>query len=231
MKLSKRLQKIVDFVPMGSLVADIGTDHGYIPAYLIHSGICKKVIGTDISSGSLEKIVEYVKHLNYEEFILTRLGNGLEVIKVNEIDTVIIAGMGGLLMSEILEKDLAITNSITHFILQPMIAAKELRQYLINNNFEIIDEELVFEEKKYYEIIYAQKGKSKVEREIDYEISPILIKKNHPLLMGYINYKIKSAESIKDILEDKKTNKSLLRYLELNKQIEDYMEVKGNLKS
>lgn len=231
MKLSKRLQKIADFVPKGSIVADIGTDHGYIPAYLINSGKCKKVIGTDVSSGSLDKIIQYVKQLNYEEYIHTRLGNGLEVLKPNEIDTVIISGMGGLLMKDILDKDLEITNSITHFILQPMVAAIELREYLTHNDFVIIDEELVFEDKKYYEIIYARRGESPAYSELDYEISPILVEKNHPLLMDYINYKINCALSITHELQDKITEKSQFKYFELKNLINSYREVKENLKS
>ena len=231
MKLSKRLQKIADLVAVGSIVADIGTDHGYIPAYLIESGKCKKVIGSDISKGSLDKIIQYVKQLNLESKIDTRLGNGLEVLKPKEVDTVIIAGMGGILMKEILEKDLEITNSITNFILQPMIAAKELREYLIQNDFMIKDEELVKEENIFYEIIYAIKGENKIEDQVAYEISPLLIEKNHPLLEEYIDHKINIAKSIQLELEDKKSMKSQLRYLELSKLIEGYKEVLNNIKS
>ena len=115
------------------------------------------MIGTDISKGSLDKIIEYVKELGFEDKIDSRLGDGLEVIKPYEVDTVIISGMGGLLIRDILEKHKEISNSIIDFILQPMVAAKELRQYLIENNFEIIKEELVKEENKYYEIIHAKK--------------------------------------------------------------------------
>jgi tRNA (adenine22-N1)-methyltransferase len=231
MKLSKRLQKIADLVGEGSIVADIGTDHGYIPAYLIESGKSKKVIGSDISKGSLDKIIQYVKQLNLEENIETRLGNGLEVLEPNEVDTVIIAGMGGILMQDILHKNLEITNSITHFILQPMIAAKELREYLIHNNFKIIDEELVKEEKIFYEIIYAVKGESKIEEGLSYEISPILFEKNHPLLVEYIEYKINVANSIRIGLQEKKSSKSQLRYLELTELIESYKEAIKNIKS
>lgn len=231
MKLSKRLQKIADLVPNGSIVADIGTDHGYIPAYLIESGKCKKVIGSDISKGSLDKIIQYVKQLNLEKNIETRLGNGLEVLKAKEVDTVIMAGMGGILMKDILEKDLEITNSITHFIFQPMIAAKELRQYLINKNFIIIDEELVKEENIFYEIIYAIKSESKLEDQTSHEISPLLIEKKHPLLVEYIEHKVNIALNIQLGLRDKKSPKSQLRYMELSKLIKDYKEVLENIKS
>ena len=159
MKLSNRLMTIAKLVPNNSIVADIGTDHGFVPAYLIENRISKKVIGTDISKGSLDKIIEYVKELGFEDRIDTRLGDGLEVIKPYEVDTLIVAGMGGLLIKEILEKNKAVSDSIINFILQPMVAGKELREYLISNNFEILKEKLIKEDNKYYEIIYAKKGK------------------------------------------------------------------------
>ncbi|NMA85718.1 MAG: SAM-dependent methyltransferase, partial [Tissierellia bacterium] len=156
MNLSNRLKKIADFVPNNSIVADIGCDHGYIPIYLIKNNISKKVIAVDISENSIEKTIENVKNNNLEEDIEIRIGDGLDKILPFEIDTVIIAGMGGLLIRDILDKDKVKTNTISNFILQPNIASKELREYLYENNFEIIDEELVKEGDKFYEIIYAK---------------------------------------------------------------------------
>lgn len=231
MKLSDRLMTIANLVSKNSIVADIGTDHGYIPVHLIENNISKKVIGTDISKGSLDKIIEVVKELGYESLIDTRLGNGLEVIKPFEVDTLIIAGMGGLLICDILDKDKKVSNSITNFILQPMVASKELREYLIENNFEILKEELVKEENKYYEIIYAKKGKSYIENRIDYEISPILISNKHPLLKEFIENKVNIAESIKKELEGIDSEKSQERYLELSNTIAEYREVLENIES
>ncbi|WP_312906790.1 tRNA (adenine(22)-N(1))-methyltransferase [Tissierella praeacuta] len=225
MKLSDRLLAIANLVPKNSIVGDIGTDHGYIPTYLIENKISKKVIGTDISKGSLEKIIEYVKGLGLEDKIDTRLGDGLEVIKPYEIDTLIIAGMGGLLIRDILEKHKETSDSIIDFILQPMVASKELRQYLINNNFEIIKEELVKEENKYYEIIYAKKGKWFLEKEIYYEISPILLHNKHPLLKEFVESKIVASRKIIKELEGMNTAKSKERYVELNRLIKEYEEV------
>ncbi|MDR7857135.1 class I SAM-dependent methyltransferase [Tissierella sp.] len=225
MKLSNRMMSIARLVPNNSIVGDIGTDHGFVPAYLIENNISKKVIGTDISKGSLDKIIEYVKELGFEDRIDTRLGDGLEVIKPYEVDTVIIAGMGGLLIRDILEKSKKVSDSIINFILQPMVATKELREYLISNNFEIIKEELIKEDNKYYELIYAKKGKSFVEKEIYYEISPILISDKHPLLREFIEFKINSSENIKEELQGIDTEKSKERYMELANLIKEYKEV------
>lgn len=231
MKLSKRLMAIANLVEKNSIVADIGTDHGYVPKYLIDKEISKKVIGTDISIGSLDKIKSYVNDLGYGDKIDIRLGNGLEVIQPLEIDTVIIAGMGGLLIQEILDKDKLVSDSIKNFILQPMVASKELRKYLIENNFEIIEERLIKEDNKYYEIIHARRGKSYVEKEIDYEISPYLIKTKHVLLKEFVQNKIHIAESIILDIKDIKTEKSNRRNRELMDQINQYKEVLVNIES
>ncbi len=231
MKLSNRLMTIAKLVPNNSIVADIGTDHGFVPAYLIENRISKKVIGTDISKGSLDKIIEYVKELGFEDRIDTRLGDGLEVIKPYEVDTLIVAGMGGLLIKEILEKNKAVSDSIINFILQPMVAGKELREYLISNNFEILKEKLIKEDNKYYEIIYAKKGKSFVEKDIHYEISPILISDNHHLLKEFIEFKINAAENINKEIEGINTEKSKERHIELTNLIKDYREVLESIES
>ncbi len=96
---------------------------------------------------------------NIENIEIRLGGDGLEPIRPFEVDTVIIAGMGGLLIRDILDKDKTKRDSITYFILQPNIASRELREYLYENNFEIIDESLVKEDGKFYEIIYAKKRK------------------------------------------------------------------------
>ena len=229
MKLSDRLQSIASFVPKNTIVGDIGTDHGYIPVYLIENKIAKKVIATDISKSSLDKIIEYAKLTGFEKNIDIRLGDGLEIIKPFEIDTVVIAGMGGLLIRDILDKDKEKRDSITHFILQPNIATNELRRYLYENNFEIIDEKLVKEDDKFYEIIHTKKGKAYVDKDIYYEIGERLILNQDPLLKEFIGNKIKIIEDILEKLEDKKTEKSQERYKELMEKATDLKEVLADI--
>ncbi len=231
MKLSPRLQAIADFVPQNSIVADIGTDHGYIPRYLIEENISKMVIATDVSQGSLDKTIKYINESIFDNVITARLGDGLDVIKPFEVDTVVIAGMGGLLIRDILSKDRKVTNSINNFILQPMVASKELREYLLKNGYTIVDEELVNEEDKYYEIIFAKAGKELIEKEIYFQISKRLIDKKHPLLKELINTRIESTKNILRELSDKDTRKSRERIEELKKNLEDYMEVLKEIES
>lgn len=231
MKLSPRLKAIADFVPQNSIVADIGTDHGYIPRYLIEENISKMVIATDVSQGSLDKTIKYINESIFYNVITARLGDGLDVIKPFEVDTVVIAGMGGLLIRDILSRDRKVTNSINNFILQPMVASKELREYLLKNGYTIVDEELVNEEDKYYEIIFAKAGKELIEKEIYFQISKRLIDKKHPLLKELINTRIESTKNILRELSDKDTIKSRERIEELKKNLEDYMEVLKEIES
>lgn len=234
MQLSDRLKKIANYVPKNTIVGDIGTDHGYIPVYLISKSIAKKVIATDISQNSLNKIINYVNstnHMDNIENIEIRLGDGLEPIRPFEVDTVIIAGMGGLLIRDILDKDKTKRDFITYFILQPNIASRELREYLYENNFEIIDESLVKEDGKFYEIIYAKKGKSYVTKDIYYEVGEKLIHNKDPLLKEFIHDKIKRLKNIIIELEDKNTNKAKERYEKLNKEILELKEVLKEIES
>lgn len=231
MNLSERLQTIANFVPKNSVVADIGTDHGYIPIYLIENNISKKVIATDISKNSLEKAIENVNIYNYENKIDTRHGNGLETIKEYEVDTVIIAGMGGILIKDIVDKSWSKRDSITNFILQPNIATSELRKYLIEKNFEILDEKLVKDGKKYYEILYVKKGLNKFEEDPFYEIGNKLIENKDPLLKDFINYKLKINLSIIKELEKEDGDNSKARHEFLINENNRYMEVLDKIES
>lgn len=231
MNLSNRLLEIAKFVSKDSIVADIGTDHGYIPVYLIQKNISKKVIASDISPGSLDKTIEYINQLHLNDRIFPRLGDGLEIVKPYEVDTVIIAGMGGVLISKILDDNKEICDTIEYFILQPMVASKELRKYLVSNGFMIVDESLAKEGRRFYEIILAKNGNDTIKKDIYYEIGPKLIENNHPLLKEFIKHKIDEIESIITKLGTEKTDNIRTRYKELIKNLEDYKEVENKIES
>lgn len=230
MNLSKRLQSIANFVKQDSTVCDIGTDHGYIPVYLVKENISKKVIGSDISRGSLDKIIDLIKRENVEDYIEARLGDGLDILNDNEADTLIIAGMGGLLISEILEKGKDISG-IEHFILQPMVGAKELRKYLEKNNFKIISEDLVCEDRKYYEVISALRGKQEIGKKIYYEISEKLINNRHPLLKSFVEYKKNKVKNIINEIKSIDTDRTKDRYNEMQRLLDQYQEVLNEIES
>ena len=154
--LSDRLQVIADQVTPGGCTADIGTDHGYIPIYLISEGIADKVIMTDVSPGSLDKAKYNVRErLPDANGIEARLGDGLDPLAAGECGTVVIAGMGGLLIRDILDWDLKKTKTFSNFVLQPRTKAGALRKWLLQNGFEIEKDLLAREGKRVSEIIKA----------------------------------------------------------------------------
>ena len=153
-KLSDRLHIIAERVEKNKTMADIGTDHGFLPIYLLQSGKCKKAIAADISMPSLSKAIENARSIlsdngNFE----ARQGNGLEVLNCGEADTVVIAGMGGKLIRDILDADLEHTYSFSRFVLQPRIGQGILRKWLCEKGFRIINEDVVYEGSYIPEII------------------------------------------------------------------------------
>ncbi|ORX24346.1 SAM-dependent methyltransferase [Thermoanaerobacterium sp. PSU-2] len=220
MKLSQRLNSIVKMIKLHSKVADIGTDHGYIPVYLYLNGISDYIIASDVKSASLNKAIDVIKKHNLSENIIVRLGDGLSVLRPNEVDTAVIAGMGGILISDILEKDKSIASTVERFILQPMTASDHLRRYIYENGYLIVDEDLVFEKGKFFEIIAVEHGKGNVHDEIFYEIGEKLFQKRHPLLKDYISYKIGKLKKIFD--EVSKSNESDLLKEDILNKIKKY---------
>jgi tRNA (adenine22-N1)-methyltransferase len=196
-RLSDRLQKIAGFIEPGEKIADIGTDHGKIPIYLALNRITSKAILSDINAGPLEKARLNIKAHAPDYAFDIRQGSGLDPIKAFEVDTIIIAGMGGLLIAGILGEDLVKTRSYRKFLLQPRNAEDKLRFWLRQNSFLIVDECLVQEGKHICEIICAipsdsesVKSDSLSMKDLPFEISPLLFAKKDPLLKEFIVRKI-----------------------------------------
>ncbi|OPJ59444.1 tRNA (adenine(22)-N(1))-methyltransferase [Clostridium oryzae] len=197
MLLSDRLQVIADMVDKCDIVADIGTDHAYIPIYLIKNGICSKAIASDINQGPIEKARNNLKREGLQSKIECRIGGGLSTIKVNEVQAAIIAGMGGNLITDIVEEGTDVIKTMDYCIVQPMQHSDVLRKYLFENGFEILEEDLCKDEGKYYEMMKIKWGSGpKYLEDIYYEISPKLIEIKHPMLKEYIEYKIAKNNSI-----------------------------------
>ena len=137
MKIKRRLKAIANMVEPTKVIADIGTDHGYIPVYLVEKRIVDRGIAADVSRGSLAKAQDLIRAMGLEDRIETRLGEGLSVLKVGEANSIVIAGMGGILISQILEKDKQIGQAVDSLVLQPMTASRELRDWLSEINYSI----------------------------------------------------------------------------------------------
>jgi len=225
-KLTPRLKTIADLVPKVRNVADIGTDHAYLPVYLIKNDIAQKVIAADINAGPLENAEKTIKNYKLEKYIETRLGSGLKPIEPDEVEIVIIAGMGGLLIRDILIQSKEVVETVETFILQPMIAQDELRKWLHENNFKIDNEKLAKEGNKLYEILVVSKGEMKIEDSIYYEIGPSLIKNEDPYLLELIESKLKKYTEILRSVENENSLKAKEKYLECKEKIKKLKEVK-----
>lgn len=187
MNLGDRLQAVADFVPQGSRVADIGTDHGYLAVALVKSGKAKFVVASDKNTGPYEAAVRTVRENGLADNVISvRLGDGLKSLRPGEVDTVCIAGMGGALMVEILEGSPDVVETLDALILQPQSAAPELRRWIYRKHWHIEDESLVLDDGRIYEIIMAKRGRRKMPEQLMLEIGPVLWQKKPPLLRHHI---------------------------------------------
>lgn len=150
LNLTPRLAATASLVVGGGTVVDIGTDHAYLPAFLIQQGKVNSAIAVDVRKSPLENAKETVLKYNLQDKITLRLSDGLAEIKENEADEVIFAGMGGTLISEKLSECNWIKNQKYHFIFQPQSKAEDLREYLFKNGFTINKEVAVSEGRRYY---------------------------------------------------------------------------------
>ncbi|MFJ8236922.1 tRNA (adenine(22)-N(1))-methyltransferase [Ureibacillus sp. NPDC094379] len=158
-KLSKRLELVASFVPTGAVVADIGSDHAYLPCYLIHKGIINKAIAGEVVKGPYDSAVRQVRAENLTDKITVRLADGLAAVQESDhVDTITIAGMGGPLIVTILENGKDALKSVTRLILQPNIHAKVIREWALEKGWAILDEEILEEDGKIYEVLVLQRG-------------------------------------------------------------------------
>ncbi len=204
--LSERLSAIEAEISRGETVADIGTDHGFLPLKLVENGKSSKVIMTDISKGSLQKSVDNADNLNDKSPCHFRQGDGLEVIERGEVDAIVMAGMGGLLIVEMLQWDIAKSKSFKKFIFQPRSNSGTLRKWLYDNGFNITREQLVKEKNRICEIItalyevdesVAKEGNVDVDIQmVNYEFPDALLENDSGLAEEYLTGRLKAEEKI-----------------------------------
>lgn len=200
-KLSCRLQAVADMVNEGARVVDVGTDHGYIPAYLIKNNIAKSVIACDINEKPLASCKRYISSLGLDDNVKCVLSDGLQSID-GDYDTVIIAGMGGELIAQILEN----AENIRHcrLIINPMTHPELARKWLYDNGFCIENDIVVADLKHHYSVLSAHyTGKVQEKSEVDYflgEISDFSDREYFEHLLIYLKNKQKSGVDYSDVI-------------------------------
>lgn len=243
MKLSTRLETVASFVKKGSRVADIGTDHGYVPIYLIEEGIAEAALAMDVRKGPLERAESHIRQHGLETQIQLRQSDGLAGLKPGEADTVVIAGMGGELVIHILEEGKHVWDTVNYWILSPQSELSKVRRYLEENDFVTLDETMLTDEGKYYTVISAARNlaaedeagrKSKeaeqARREAYDRYGRLLIEKRDPVLRAYLEKEKDMMTKILDQLGNRNSDHSRQRREELAKEIALIEEVQNEMR-
>lgn len=176
--LSERLAVVASFVPEQTVLADIGSDHAYLPCYLINKGIIRKAIAGEVVKGPYESAKRNVEANGLSSRIEVRLANGLSAVeKEDGVETVTIAGMGGTLIASILEEGKDRLQTVRRIIAQPNLHALAVRQWAVDNGFHITDEAIMQEDGKIYEVVVLERGSAEYSS-ADLLLGPALRKKS-----------------------------------------------------
>ena len=208
MKLSKRLAAVAALVPQGAVIADVGTDHAYLPVWLCEAGTCPAVIATDVAVGPLESAERNAVQSEFAGKIDCRLADGLKGIRPGEADGAVICGMGGALMTDILAASPDVRESLEFLVLQPMSEAAEVRKYVVSAGYRIEAERIVKEGHKLYEIIKAVRGEERAVPEWQYETGPRNWEEKPPFLRDLIEEIIRKKKRLRDGLLKSRTGRS-----------------------
>ena len=201
MELSKRLQAVADLVSEGQIVADVGTDHGYIPIYLLETKKCKKAIAMDINKGPLLRAKEHIAEHGLNQKIQVKLSDGVKALSAGECDCVVVAGMGGALAVKIMEEGREVFKSLREFVLQPQSELAKVRQYLWENEYCVIAEDMVLEDGKFYPMMKVKSGSSNPYTQVELRYGRELLMQKHPILKIFLEKEMQTKEMIRGNLE------------------------------
>lgn len=219
-ELSKRLQAVADLVTPGMRLADVGTDHAYIPIYLTQNGLVPSAIAMDINKGPLERADTHILEHGLDGKIVTRLSDGLVNLKMEEADTMIAAGMGGGLVIHILNENPAKTRSLKELILQPQSELAKVRRYLEEHRFRIVAEDMVEEDGKYYPMMKLVHGEEAPYSQEELYYGRLLLKKKNPVLYQFLQREHSLKKGIADRLGDQTGKGAESRQKELQDELE-----------
>lgn len=230
--LSERMKMIAGLVPPGSRVCDVGCDHAYISVYLADKGIARKVIASDLRPGPLESAKRNIEEYGLDDKIEIRLSDGLKSIGPKETDTILISGMGGELIIRILKEGARTVRNAKRLILSPQSMIPDVREYLKKTGFLITDEDMVFEDGKFYVGILAEnslvigdtgnepKDISPEDTELYLNFGECLLKKHDKTLKAFLEHREEVLEKIIKGIEKSGSENGNERKLEIDHELE-----------
>ena len=229
MELSRRLQAVAGLVTAGYRVADIGTDHAYIPIHLAQSGKIPGAVAMDVNRGPLERAEENIREHQLEDRIKTRLSDGFSALKEGEADSAVIAGMGGGLVTRILKDGGCLVRTLKECILQPQSEIEKVRAFLLEEGFLFIKEDMVEEDGKYYPMMKVTPPMGRMGRmpetgetwdETELRYGRYLLRDRNPVLRQYLEREIRIKRQIAESLQGQDSPRTAERKRELEKEIE-----------
>lgn len=224
--LTDRLLKIAELIPPCDVFLDVGTDHAYLPVYLLKKGICKKAIASDVKEGPLKSAEKTAKLFNVLNSTELRKGSGFETVSTCEADAAAVAGMGGILIKELMLASFETVKNLKTLILQPMTAVYELREFLYENGWTIKQEYLVKEGFKIYHILDVEYKKSTPLSRLELYIGKHILESDDALCKEHISRQIKKLKAeITGLSKGKNTDQNILNEKKrLLSEIENYSE-------
>lgn len=219
MQLSKRMKAVADLAGMGDCLADVGTDHGYIPIYLLEERRFQRGIAMDVHEGPLLRARENIQSHGLSDRISCRLGDGLERLGKGEADTVVIAGMGGSLIIRILTEGEKVLKEVSRLVLQPQSEIAKVRDFLQEQGYQIEKEHMVLDEGKYYQAMRVVHGRMEKLLPEEAKYGSFLLKENDSCLKEYLNREEQKFREILESLQDGGNEKTKKRMEELNVEL------------
>lgn len=225
-RLSKRMQALAAMVSMGNVLCDVGCDHGYLPIYLIQKAVIPRAIAMDVAEGPLLAAKTHIHEYGLSQTIETRLSDGLEKLAPQEADTILIAGMGGGLVMHILSQNPEVAKSAKELILQPQSELYEVRNFLWQQGYELLQEDMVKEDGKYYPMMkvksIGQKAAGNPPTDEELYFGKMLLKEKHPVLGEFLLREERVQHQVLQQLEAAQQTEAIsLR----QKQVREYLQI------
>lgn len=227
--LSKRLQALAEMVTPGRRVVDVGCDHGFVSIYLVQKGISPRVLAMDVRKGPLSRAQEHIAESGLSEYIETRLSDGLIEYQEGEAESLICAGMGGRLMMKILTESCLKAKGLEELILQPQSELPAFRKFLRDEGYRLLDENIIWEEGKYYflmKVCYTGQKKEeqtdaqRCDRELTDRFGEFLLQRRSPLLKQYLQDTLCNMRQIESSLVCNENERARERLKEVQQEIE-----------